>query len=306
MYNLLGGFGRMNMGEWASKDSISWRTASSISWRLQQTRHGCAGGSCPPRNRHRGRVERGPVDVRPGPHEPQRRAGLGESQLPVAPAERGPGAGGGLLAAAGRRPHATSLLHGSDVSKRTVSPCSPVHPRPERRGFLGGLDKLLAVMVEGIGTQMHSEKPRGGWASMYCSSGMPGGWPDYLVATVRPGANRLYFGEGAPLYAAGLGPVFAVPPAHLLAAGGGRATVGSRQARPAPDVRPDPRPRPDHRGPTPPRHPPCEPVRMRGLCQAPWGRSRGRPGMLVAQPRPGARVLSNHRACCCVVYVCCW
>ena len=182
MYNLLGGFGRMNMGEWASKDSISWRTASSISWRLQQTRHGCACGSCPPRNRHRGRVERGPVDVRPGPHEPQRRAGLGESQLPVAPAERGPGAGGGLLAAAGRRPHATSLLHGSDVSKRTVSPCSPVHPRPERRGFLGGLDKLLAVMVEGIGTQMHFRKAAR-WLGQYVLlerdagrlAGLPGG-----------------------------------------------------------------------------------------------------------------------------------
>ena len=34
-----------------------------------------------------------------------------------------------------RRPHTASLLHGSDVSKRTLRPCSPIHPRPERRGL---------------------------------------------------------------------------------------------------------------------------------------------------------------------------
>jgi len=47
------------------------------------------------------------------------------------------------------------------------------------------------------------------------------GWPDYPVATVRPaGAFPLYLGEGAPLYAAGLGTVSLCPiPTYLLQAG---------------------------------------------------------------------------------------
>ena len=46
------------------------------------------------------------------------------------------------------------------------------------------------------------------------------GWPDYPVATVRPGAIPLYLGEGAPLYAAGLGTVSLCPlPTYLLQAG---------------------------------------------------------------------------------------
>ncbi len=46
------------------------------------------------------------------------------------------------------------------------------------------------------------------------------GWPDYPVATVRPGAIPLYLGEGAPLYAAGLGTVSLCPlPSYLLQAG---------------------------------------------------------------------------------------
>ncbi len=47
------------------------------------------------------------------------------------------------------------------------------------------------------------------------------GWPDYPVATVRPeAAFPLYLGEGAPLYAAGLGTVSLCPlPTYLLQAG---------------------------------------------------------------------------------------
>lgn len=47
-----------------------------------------------------------------------------------------------------------------------------------------------------------------------------GGWPNYPVATVRPGAVPLYLGEGAPLYEAGLGTVSLIPlPTYLLQAG---------------------------------------------------------------------------------------
>ena len=46
------------------------------------------------------------------------------------------------------------------------------------------------------------------------------GWPDYPVATVRPGAIPVYLGEGAPLYTAGLGTVSLCPsPTYLLQAG---------------------------------------------------------------------------------------
>ena len=46
------------------------------------------------------------------------------------------------------------------------------------------------------------------------------GWPDYPVATVRPGAIPAYFGEGSSLYAAGLGTVSLCPsPTYLLQAG---------------------------------------------------------------------------------------
>ena len=46
------------------------------------------------------------------------------------------------------------------------------------------------------------------------------GWPNYPVATVRPGALPLYLGEGAPLYQAGLGTVSLCPlPTYLLQAG---------------------------------------------------------------------------------------
>ena len=46
------------------------------------------------------------------------------------------------------------------------------------------------------------------------------GWPYYPVATVRPGPLPLYLGEGAPLYAAGLGTVSLCPlPTYLLQAG---------------------------------------------------------------------------------------
>ena len=50
------------------------------------------------------------------------------------------------------------------------------------------------------------------------------GWPDYPVATVRPAtAFPLYLGEGAPLYAAGLGTVSLCPlPTYLLQAGDAR------------------------------------------------------------------------------------
>ena len=48
------------------------------------------------------------------------------------------------------------------------------------------------------------------------------GWPDHPVATVRPAPAPfpLYLGEGAPLYAAGLGTVSLCPlPTYLLQAG---------------------------------------------------------------------------------------
>ncbi len=46
------------------------------------------------------------------------------------------------------------------------------------------------------------------------------GWPDYPVATVAPGAVPIYLGEGAPLYAGGLGTVSLIPaPTYLLQAG---------------------------------------------------------------------------------------
>ena len=46
------------------------------------------------------------------------------------------------------------------------------------------------------------------------------GWPDYPVATVRPGIIPAYFGEGSSLYAAGLGTVSLCPaPTYLLQAG---------------------------------------------------------------------------------------
>jgi len=50
-----------------------------------------------------------------------------------------------------------------------------------------------------------------------------GGWPDYPVATVRPGTVPAYFGEGSSLYAAGLGTVSLCPsPTYLLQAGDAR------------------------------------------------------------------------------------
>jgi hypothetical protein len=46
------------------------------------------------------------------------------------------------------------------------------------------------------------------------------GWANHPVAAVRPGAIPLYLGEGAPLYAAGLGTVsFCPTPTYLLQAG---------------------------------------------------------------------------------------
>ena len=46
------------------------------------------------------------------------------------------------------------------------------------------------------------------------------GWPNFPTATVLPGAIPLYLGEGAPLYAAGLGTVSLIPlPTYLLQAG---------------------------------------------------------------------------------------
>jgi len=49
------------------------------------------------------------------------------------------------------------------------------------------------------------------------------GWPDYPVATVRPGTLPAYFGEGSSLYAAGLGTVSLCPsPTYLLQAGAGQ------------------------------------------------------------------------------------
>jgi hypothetical protein len=46
------------------------------------------------------------------------------------------------------------------------------------------------------------------------------GWPDYPIATVRPGVLPVYLGEGAPLYTAGLGTVSHCPlPTYLLQAG---------------------------------------------------------------------------------------
>jgi hypothetical protein len=49
------------------------------------------------------------------------------------------------------------------------------------------------------------------------------GWPSYPVATIRPGPLPLYLGEGAPLYAAGLGTVSLCPlPTYLLQAGDAR------------------------------------------------------------------------------------
>jgi hypothetical protein len=46
------------------------------------------------------------------------------------------------------------------------------------------------------------------------------GWPNFPIATVLPGATPLYLGEGAPLYAGGLGTVSLIPlPTYLLQAG---------------------------------------------------------------------------------------
>jgi hypothetical protein len=47
-----------------------------------------------------------------------------------------------------------------------------------------------------------------------------GAWPNFPAVTVLPGAAPLYLGEGAPLYAAGLGTVSLCPlPTYLLQAG---------------------------------------------------------------------------------------
>jgi hypothetical protein len=49
------------------------------------------------------------------------------------------------------------------------------------------------------------------------------GWPNFPTATVLPGTIPLYLGEGAPLYAAGLGTVSLIPlPTYLLQAGDAR------------------------------------------------------------------------------------
>jgi len=46
------------------------------------------------------------------------------------------------------------------------------------------------------------------------------GWPNFPAATVLPGTTPLYLGEGAPLYAGGLGTVSLIPlPTYLLQAG---------------------------------------------------------------------------------------
>jgi hypothetical protein len=46
------------------------------------------------------------------------------------------------------------------------------------------------------------------------------GWPNFPTATVLPGTPPLYLGEGAPLYAGGLGTVSLIPlPTYLLQAG---------------------------------------------------------------------------------------
>jgi hypothetical protein len=55
-------------------------------------------------DRHRGRVDGGRVDVRPGPGESQRRVGLGQEQSAVPVAEPGAGVLGGLPATAGLEP----------------------------------------------------------------------------------------------------------------------------------------------------------------------------------------------------------
>ena len=113
--------------------------------------------------------------------------------------------------------------------------------------FLPGQGVTLGVTVEHLGATMWTSSAgqyvaTGGfdWGSTYTMQHNPlnaanaeqdaylsavaavnaSGWPDYPVATIRPGAIPLYLGEGAPLYAAGLGTVSLCPlPTYLLRAG---------------------------------------------------------------------------------------
>ena len=99
-----------------------------------------------------------------------------------------------------------------------------LHPVGQRPGVrrvraagrvrLGSHVHLPAQRFDGAGRRGGAGLPGRG------ASGEPAGRRNSPVATLRPGAVPLYLGEGAPLYAAGLGTVSLVPlPPYLLQAG---------------------------------------------------------------------------------------
>ena len=85
-----------------------------------------------PGDGHRRRVEGGRVDLRPRPHERQRRAGLGQPQRRVLHPERAAGVGRGLAPLTGLEPRIPGPLR----EERAESAPYAIPPQPERRGFL--------------------------------------------------------------------------------------------------------------------------------------------------------------------------
>ena len=85
-----------------------------------------------PGDGHRRRVEGGRVDLRPRPHERQRRAGLGQPQRRVLHPERAAGVGRGLAPLTGLEPRIPGPLR----EERAESAPYAIPPEPERRGFL--------------------------------------------------------------------------------------------------------------------------------------------------------------------------
>ena len=137
-----------------------------------------------------------------------------------------------------------NLAH-PEVGQGAVSTWMLDHPHIYRAAVLG-------VTAEHLGATMWTDDPETGryvpaggseWSTTYTvprdvislinaekdaylaavSAVNASGWPDYPVATVRPGAFPAYVGEGSSLYAAGLGTVSLCPlPTYLLQAGDAR------------------------------------------------------------------------------------
>jgi hypothetical protein len=116
-----------------------------------------------------GRGERGRVDVRPGPHQPQRAAGLGQPQPPVPPAKRAAGVVGNLPAATRLEPRVAGPA-GEECSERGVLMAQGLLQR--YRGHLVEPSQLGRPLHRG---QSCVGLPVGGAAPLSCPAGAAGG-----------------------------------------------------------------------------------------------------------------------------------